>query len=165
MKTPGTRPAIGAAEDRLVAEIALDATEFASHQVECFIPRHFNEGLGAAALREGAGTMLEPALAHGGTADAQALDFVDAPMGQGERALMSHGTVSLAGDGKIASLRGQNLLSRREPPRRRATLVAACANTPSQSQPRARRVTSRARARTSRWDSCPRTHRAGSLSR
>src|SRR5882757_5982453 len=67
MKTPGTRPAIGAAEDRLVAEIALDATEFASHQVECFIPRHFDEGLGAAALREGAGTMLEPALAYGGT--------------------------------------------------------------------------------------------------
>src|SRR6266478_7216597 len=76
MKTPGTRPAIGAAEDRLVAEIALDATEFASHQVERFIPRHFDEGLGAAALREGAGTMLEPALAHGGTAYAQARHFV-----------------------------------------------------------------------------------------
>src|SRR6266481_8069987 len=76
MKTPGTRPAIGAAEDRMVAEIALDATEFASHQVECFIPRHFDEGLGAAALREGAGTMLEPALAYGGTAYAQARHFV-----------------------------------------------------------------------------------------
>src|SRR6266436_7360627 len=141
MKTPGTRPAIGAAEDRLVAEIALDATEFASHQVECFIPRHFDEGLGAAALREGAGTMLEPALAHGGTAYAQArhfvgqhvqpdwrgigilregmqmdglaglvvFDFVDAPMGQRQRSWMLHGTVSLAGDGKIASLHQRSL--------------------------------------------------------
>src|SRR3981081_4714432 len=80
MKTPGTRPAIGAAEDRLVAEIALDATEFASHQVECFIPRHFDERLGAAALREGAGTMLEPALAYGGTAYAQARHFVGQPV-------------------------------------------------------------------------------------
>jgi hypothetical protein len=30
-------------------------------------------------------------------------------MGQGERALMSHGTVSLAGDGKIASLHQRSL--------------------------------------------------------
>ena len=123
METPGACPAVGAAEDRPVAEIALHAAELARHQVERFVPRHFDEGLGAAPLREGAGTMLEPALAHGGTAHAQArhlvgqhmqadrrgigilregmkmdglaglvvFDFVDAPMRQGERALMRHG--------------------------------------------------------------------------
>src|SRR5215510_12407148 len=71
MEAPGTRPAIGAGEDRLVAKVTLHAAKFASHEVECFIPRHFDEGLGAAQLREGAGTMFEPALAHGGAAHAQ----------------------------------------------------------------------------------------------
>ena len=131
METPGARPAVGAAEDRPVAEIALHAAELARHQVEGLVPRYFDEGLGAAPLREGARTLLEPAPAHGGTAHAQArhlvgqhvqadrrgigilregmqtgglaglvvFDFVDAPVGHGERALMSHGTARPRGRG------------------------------------------------------------------
>src|SRR5215467_13404191 len=76
METPGTRPAIGTTENRLVAEFAFHAGKLAGHQIQRLVPRNLDERLAAAALREGAGTMLEPALAYGGATHAQAFNVV-----------------------------------------------------------------------------------------
>ena len=72
MEASGARPAIGAAEDRPVAEIASSrAPSSPATRSSASSHAHLDERLGAAPLREGAGAVLEPALAHGGTAHAQ----------------------------------------------------------------------------------------------
>src|SRR5262249_23766756 len=76
METASTCPAIGAAENRLIAEIGLHAAKFVRHQVECFIPRYFDKWFGTAPLWKGAGTALDPAFAHRGTTHAQARHLV-----------------------------------------------------------------------------------------
>src|SRR5690242_9296947 len=72
----GTRPAIGAAENGLVAGFAYYAAELAGHQIKRLVPGNLDKRLGAAALGEDAGTLLEPALADGGATHAQAFDLV-----------------------------------------------------------------------------------------
>ena len=76
VETSGTRPAIGTTENGLVAEFAFHAGELAGHQIKRLIPRNLDKRLGAAALGEGARTLLEPALAYGGATHAQAFDLV-----------------------------------------------------------------------------------------
>src|SRR5207245_11309067 len=75
VETSGARPAIGATEKRLVAEFAFHAGELAGHQIKRLVPRNLDKRLGAAALGESAGTLLEPALADGRATHAQACDL------------------------------------------------------------------------------------------
>src|SRR5205807_6746134 len=76
VETPGTRPAVGATENGLVAELAFHAGELAGHQIKRLVPRNLDRRLGAAALGTSAGTLLEPALSYGGPPHAQAFDLV-----------------------------------------------------------------------------------------
>src|SRR5262249_29734412 len=76
METTGPRPAIGAGENRLIARLALHAAKLLRHQIEGFIPGYLDERLGASPFPKGAGTIFEPALAHGGTAHTQARHLV-----------------------------------------------------------------------------------------
>ena len=67
MEAARAAPAVGAAVDRVVAVLALDARELARRQVERLVPADLDEGVlpaGRAALA------LEPAAANGGTQDA-----------------------------------------------------------------------------------------------
>src|ERR1051325_778885 len=82
MEAPGARPAIRAGENRPIARLALHAAKLVRDQIERFIPGNLDERLGAAPLPEGAGTLLEPALAHGGTAPPPARH----PLGQAVQA-------------------------------------------------------------------------------
>src|SRR5262249_26082544 len=76
VETSGTRPAIGATENGLVAEVAFHADKLAGHQIQRLVPWNLDKWLDAAAIREGAGPFLDPALAYGGATHAQAFDLV-----------------------------------------------------------------------------------------
>src|SRR5690348_11116899 len=128
MKAARARPAVGATEDRAVRVPGFYARQLFGDEVECLLPRHFDERLLSALVAARAGAMLEPALAHRRAAYAQprhlvrqhvqadrrgvgilregvqpdwlalvvVLDLVDAPVGGGERTLMSHCPASQA---------------------------------------------------------------------
>src|SRR6516162_2771550 len=66
MDAPRGRPAVGAAEDRRVAELRAHALNLLGHCRECFLPGHF-----AIAVVTGALLALAPALTYGGPRDAQ----------------------------------------------------------------------------------------------
>src|SRR5260370_11577442 len=76
MEGAGARPAIRAAEDRLVAERRLHALELVGDEIERLVPRHLDERLFAALVARRSGAALEPALADRGPQHAQARHLV-----------------------------------------------------------------------------------------
>ncbi len=70
VQAPGARPAVGAAEDRAVAERRLHPRQFVRHQLQRGIPIDRHERLGAPPGAVAVGAMVEEALADMGSVDA-----------------------------------------------------------------------------------------------